>query len=424
MKKRILILGADGFIGRHIAFEFRTAGWEVIACARRVKALKNMGFKTFHADLSKRETHDPSFWKTAAEDCDVVINAAGLLNASDTVFEAVHVNAPKALYEAARRAQTVLISAVGIDTATTRFARWRRAGEALAQTHNVTCLRPGLVLGDTSYGGSSLLRALASVPLTPLPGGGTQIMNPIHAADLARVTREIVETPSQFGSGPHDIGGPEKVSQRQMIAGYRGWYGLRPSICFTLPKGLARWAGRCGDFMQMGPISTTALSQLEVGVLAKDTALTTKLKNKPRGFSDFINARPAGTQDLWQARLYLLRPVLRLTLIFMWVLSGLVGLLLPSEAFLPMLSGAALPDSALIAIARLGGLADLAIALALLRGWRLKLMGWIQLALVGGYSIGLTVLAPSLWLLPVGGLLKNIPILLLLCIFLILEEER
>lgn len=422
MNKQVLILGADGFIGRHIAFEFRAAGWQVLACARRVSALKHMGFETIQADLSKPDTHDPAFWK--GNPCDAVVNAAGLLNASDAVFDAVHVKAPAAIYAAFPKARKLLISAVGIDTPDTGFARWRRAGETLAQKHDVICLRPGLVLGDTSYGGSSLLRALASLPVTPLPGGGAQVMNPIHAADLARVVREMTESRSEFDTGPHEIGGPEPVTQAQMVAGYRGWLGLSPCQGVALPTWLAKVVGKVGDFMRLGPISSTALSQLETGVLANGTPLTAKLDHTPRGFTDFLNARPAGTQDLWQARLYLLRPLLRITLIFMWILSGLIGVFLPSDAFLPMLAGAPLPDWALIAIARLGGLADLAIAWALLRGWRLKLMGVIQIALVGGYTVGLSLLAPALWLLPVGGLLKNLPVLLLLLIFLILEEER
>lgn len=422
MRKRVLILGADGFIGRHIAFEFRAAGWQILACARRTRALKHMGFETLQADLSKAETHDPSFW--GEHICDAVINAAGLLNATEAVFEAVHIKAPEAVYRAMPDARKLLISAVGIDTPDTGFARWRRQGEILTRTHGAICLRPGLVLGDTSYGGSSLLRALASLPLTPLPGGGAQVMNPVHAADLAHVVREIMEDPSDFDKDPHDIGGPEAVTQAQMISGYRGWLGLAPCRNFTLPARLAALVGKIGDFMRLGPISSTALSQLETGVLADNATLAAQLDHKPRGFTDFVNARPAGTQDLWQARLYLLRPLLRIALIFMWILSGLVGLFLPPETFLPMLDGTFFPDWALVTIARLGGIADLGIAWALLRGWRLKLMGMVQISLVVGYTIGLSLLAPALWLLPVGGLLKNLPILLLLVIFLILEEER
>ena len=58
---RVLVLGADGFIGRHIAFQARDLGHEVLAQARRPSALAAMGFQTLKADLTAPATHDPAF---------------------------------------------------------------------------------------------------------------------------------------------------------------------------------------------------------------------------------------------------------------------------------------------------------------------------------------------------------------------------
>ena len=175
--------------------------------------------------------------------------------------------------------------------------------------------------------------------------------------------------------------------------------------------------------MRLGPISRTAVAQLQQGVLA-DTAVLGRLPASPRGFTEFLNARPAGTQDLWHARFYLLRALLRVVLVLLWLVSGLLGLFLPSESFLPLVAGSGLGDGVLIAMARLGGIADLALAFAILRGYRPVLMLWAQATLVLGYTLAFTVLAPMLWLLPLGGLLKNIPILALFLVAAILEQER
>lgn len=43
---------------------------------------------------------------------------------------------------------------------------------------------------------------------------------------------------------------------------------------------------------------------------------------------------------------------------------------------------------------------------------------------VGGYTLVFGLMIPTLWLEPYGGLLKNIPILLLILVHRILEEER
>jgi len=97
---KVLILGAAGFIGRHIAFAFREAGIIVIASARRVSRLSEMGFATLQADLTDPATHSPAFWAPHVDEVDWIINAAGLLTGSESDFKAVHVSAPSALYQA------------------------------------------------------------------------------------------------------------------------------------------------------------------------------------------------------------------------------------------------------------------------------------------------------------------------------------
>lgn len=44
--------------------------------------------------------------------------------------------------------------------------------------------------------------------------------------------------------------------------------------------------------------------------------------------------------------------------------------------------------------------------------------------MVLGYTLGLTLIAPALWLDPFGGLLKNLSIFALLLAHLALAEER
>lgn len=420
---KVLILGADGFIGRHLAFGLRAAGWPVVASARRVSRLERMGFETVAADLSAPEASTVGFWRERLAGITHVVNAAGVLSAPEDVSQAVHVTAPNAIYEAmGAGTKGVLISAVGIDESDTGFARHRREGEAVALAHGIMPLRAGLVLGETSYGGSSLARALAALPFaTPVVGRGDQPFNPVHAADLTTAVAHFLKRPAQ---GVQEIGGPEHVTQAEMLTGLRQWLGLGEVPVLRLPVWLCRAMGRIGDAMRLGPISVTAVTQLEAGVLAEPSAGVRDLPEPARGFSEFLAARPAGTQDLWHARLYLMRPVLRVVLAVLWFMSGLIGLFLPAAEFLPLIAGSGVPDGAALGLARLGGAADLLIAGALLRGWQPRAMAGVQAAMVLGYTAAFSVLAPMLWLLPLGGLLKNLPILALIAFSYVLEDER
>ena len=420
----VLILGADGFIGRHLAFGLRSQGWVVIASARRTKRLARMGFDTLRVDLASPQAADPEFWRPKVKGVTHLVNAAGVLSAPDTVYEAVHVTAPQALYQALpAQAQGLLISAIGIDQAQTSFALFRRAGEDAAQRHDISILRPGLVLGETSYGGSSLMRALAAYPLvTPVVGRGQQMFNPVHAADLARMVGHLLQHPPP--PGPHEVGGPEEITLADMTRSIRRWLGLGRAPLLKLPVRLAKVLGKVGDAMRLGPISTTAVTQLQTSVLAKPDQAIRDLPVQPRGFTQFITERPAGTQDLWHARLYLMRPALRLVLAFMWLTSGVIGLSLPASQFLPLIPDTGLSETALTVLARVGGIVDIAIALALLRGLRPRLIAAAQVLMILGYTTVFTLLAPALWLLPLGGLLKNVPLLALIAIQGVLEDER
>ena len=416
---KVLLLGADGFIGRHIAFHLRDQGIHVIAQARTSARLKRMGFATLQADLTHRATHSPAFWHPHLDANTHIINAAGLLTGPATAFEAVHVKAPAAAYAARHPgSQALLISAVGIE-ADTAFAHWRRRGEATATATEAITLRAGLVLADTSYGGSSLIRALAALPfITPVIGTGEQPFNPIHASDLAAIVLECLQNPTP---GIWDIGGPQTVSQTGILRATQSWLGLPQHPLWHIPLPLAHRLGQIGDALNIGPISATAVAQLNQGVLADPAPLLEKLNHKPRSFTQFLQSRPTGTQDLWQARLYLIKPLIRLTLATLWLASAALGLLTPPETYLAQI---ALPPTLALILAKTGGLADAALGLALLRNWRPKTTAILQLLLVAGYTLGLSLIAPALWLDPFGSLLKNLPILALILTHLALTEER
>ena len=137
-----------------------------------------------------------------------------------------------------------------------------------------------------------------------------------------------------------------------------------------------------------------------------------------------LDQRPAQSQDLWHARLYLLRPLIRMVLVALWLASGLLGVFADPARYLAALEPLTSDPATAIALATAMGVIDLALAGTLFAGWRLKELAIVQLALVAGYTSVLTVLDPGLWGDPFGGLLKNIPILALIVVHRILEEER
>ena len=117
-------------------------------------------------------------------------------------------------------------------------------------------------------------------------------------------------------------------------------------------------------------------------------------------------------------RLLLLRPVVRIALALLWLVSGLLGLFATDE--LARHVGPALAPW----LAAGSGAWDILLAGLVAFSIRPRLAFWLQFLSVAGYTAALTVTEPALWLDLYGPVLKNIPILALILVHRVLEEER
>src|SRR5437868_5462282 len=86
---RILVVGAGGFVGRHIVAELLAAGHVPVGAVRRVSDFANAfpGVAAVSVDLVRDLT--PADWLPRLKDIDGVVNAVGVLSGAD--MEAVHV---------------------------------------------------------------------------------------------------------------------------------------------------------------------------------------------------------------------------------------------------------------------------------------------------------------------------------------------
>lgn len=427
---RLLLTGANGFIGRYLLTACRGAGHDVVAAVRDPAALRRIWpeLETMAIDLN-RDT-DIATWLPRLQGIDAVVNCAGILQGSRSQSAtAIHRDGPAALFNAcaARGIRRVVqISAISADPeAGTEYAESKASGDTALRLHedlDWVILRPSLVYADGAYGGTALMRGLAALPLfLPVPGRGDQAFQPIHIDDLAAALLTILETPA-IRHRVIDPVGPDVVPLRTLLADLRQWLGLVPARPFHVPLPLVRLAGVIGDRIG-GTINGTAIRQMLHGNTGDAIVFTATTGVVPRGWHAGLAAMPAQVQDRWHARLYFLRPALRWTLALMWMVSGLLGLA-QAQTLAPAMLAPALGQSGAVAAGVAASLLDLLFAALLLRRWRPYPLAGLQIATILGYSLVLTVLAPLLWWDAFGPLLKNIPILVAVAMLAALEEER
>jgi uncharacterized protein YbjT (DUF2867 family) len=426
---RVLLLGAGGFIGREIFAALTARGHRVVPAVRKAGSAPPFAAeRAVVVDLDRDVAADA--WVPRLEGIDAVVNCAGILQGSRTrSIDAIHRRAPIALFEACERAgvrRVIQVSAISADReAGTEYALTKLAADdrLRASPLDWIVVRPSLVVARGAYGGTALLRAMAALPFAiPLPGAGAQRFQPIHVDDLCTLIAKALETDALVRR-TIDAVGPEVVTLRELLEDYRRWLGFERVAALAIPRGLVRAAARLGDRIG-GPLNSTSLAQLEYGNTGDYAAFHAATGIDALSWQEQLARDPAHTQDRWHARLYFVRPALRVSLVLLWLASGFAGLaalrewapLLTSRTGLPLaVSGVALITACV---------ADIVIAMLIMRRWKPRRLALAQALAIVGYSTAATVLWPSLWAESLGPLLKNIPILAAVLALGAIEEER
>lgn len=425
---RILLLGAGGFIGRHILADLLLSGHEVVGVARSTGSLARAfpDARFIQSDLA--QALRASDWDRHVAGVEVIVNAAGLLRGPD--LDAVHRGMPSALYEAAEAAgvrRVVLISAISARAdVDTDYSRSKLAGEAVLRATNLdwTILRPSLIYGDGSYGGTSLLRGMAGLPLAMLiPGDGAFAFTPLHVRDLACTVR--ITCAAQFPAGQSlEPVGPETLTLLEMLTRYRAWLDFGRARFVSVPLPIMRLLGRIGDFLGDGPISTNSLEQMIAGNAGESAAFSDAIGFMPRSLDAALLDRPALVQDRWHARLFFLAPVLQGVLVLMWLASAWLGLFHGANETERLVNAFGLPDSWRSPLQIGSSLIDIAIAGQILVDRSASRSAITQLCVVCGYTVVIGTGLPMLWLDPLGPLLKNLPVMAAIAIYGVIGNKR
>ena len=104
----------------------------------------------------------------------------------------------------------------------------------------------------------------------------------------------------------------------------------------------------------------------------------------------------------------------RLSLALLWLLTATVSLTAGKAIGVEVLQSAGITAPLIDPLIWAGSLLDLGIGLWLLSGRALRWCCTLQLIVIVGYSLLLSLMAPALWLHPFGPLSKNAPILVLI----------
>ena len=202
VKKKILIFGATGQIGRHLIRKLTKNNYKVICQTRNLhKAifLKTSG-SIGYIDIKETKIFDYEKVIGLVDNADIVINLIGILFESGKIntFEKIHTLFPKFLSEICNKKNKHLIhiSSLGVENASdSKYAVSKAEGEnkIFENLPSATILKPSIVYSVNDSFTTRFMSLLNFFPIFPLYYGGKTKFAPIHASDLTDIIFHVIE---------------------------------------------------------------------------------------------------------------------------------------------------------------------------------------------------------------------------------------
>ncbi len=294
----VTVFGGTGFLGRHVVRRLRANGFAVrIACRHPQGAeSRDPKIQTVRADV-----RNPISIEAALVNAWGVVNAVSLYveHGRDT-FQAIHVNAARAIAQGAREAgaeRLIQVSGIGADTASrSLYVRKRAEGEHAVQLAfpGAVIVRPAVMFGDDGGFITTVLDLMRKLPAYPMFGRGQTRMQPVAVDDVAEAAARILLRPEREPA-LYEFGGPEVFTYEDFLRTVAREAGLRP-LLVPFPFGAWHLLARIAENLPRPPVTRNQVELMEVDtVTSPQTPGLRELGIVPQPVKDAVRdlARPS-----------------------------------------------------------------------------------------------------------------------------------
>jgi NADH dehydrogenase len=265
----VLVTGASGFVGGHVVRALVAGGERVRGMVRDLagaRSLEGVECELVQGDMTDRES-----LAAAVEGCEAVVHLVSILAGKPADFERLMIQGTRdllAVSEAAGVGRFVLMSALGTNEETRDLvpyygAKWAMEQDVQASRIPSVAFRPSFVFASDGGALAQFSRIARLAPVTPVPGPGTQRIQPIWADDVAAYFAAAV---SDAGvSGIVELGGPDVVTWNEFWAQLKAALGTsRPTM--HIPFALMRPAAAFLEVLPgSAPVTRDQLKMLSAG---------------------------------------------------------------------------------------------------------------------------------------------------------------
>jgi uncharacterized protein YbjT (DUF2867 family) len=241
----ILVIGASGFLGRHVAKALLAGGHTVRCMARdtsKVQDLADAGCEVVQGDILDATLVEHALESVqAAYICVHTLSPQGA-NSSDQDFMGVEMTGLQNIVRACETQgvrRLIYVTSIGISpdapSAWLR-GRWQTEQFLFNSGFDVTAIRPGMIVGRGGTGFEAVLSG-AKRPVAIAMGSGKQKMRTVAVEDLAYYLVGVLHDPRSFGHH-YDVGSDDVLTMDQMIDIAAECLGRRPPLKIHVPQTL------------------------------------------------------------------------------------------------------------------------------------------------------------------------------------------
>jgi NADH dehydrogenase len=305
---KVLVTGGTGVIGEAAITELLRQGHEVRLLTRKADDDAKQwpaGVEPWSASIC-----DQSELKGCADDCDLVLHIAGIMEESPPrlTYESVNVEGTRNVVREAERSKAgrfIFISSLGAEAGTSAYHRSKRRAEEVVRgfAGGWTILRPGNVYGPGDEVMSRLLTMVRTLPVVPVIGSGDEKFQPIWVDDIVAAISESVRRTDLHGR-TLELAGEERTSINEILDRLTEITGRSPAR-IPIPSFIANvgitMASMIGAKL---PISESQVTMLSEGNFIKTpgtNALTSVFHIKPTpldsGLRKLADVQPEQTPE-------------------------------------------------------------------------------------------------------------------------------
>lgn len=239
--KKVLLAGATGYLGKHIAAELKRQGYPSKIIVRNKS---KVSYDTEPFEIIVAEVTKPESLAACMEDVDVVISTVGITKQKDglTYMDVDYQANLNLLTEAERSGvkKFIYISAFNADKLT--HLKIGNAKERFVEEVEKSALEYCIIRPNGFFSDMEEFLKMAKKGKAELFGNGNFKMNPIHGEDLAEVCVKAIESSDR----QIEIGGPEIYTHKEMVELAFKAVGKEPKIRY-MPEWLRKmvlWSAR------------------------------------------------------------------------------------------------------------------------------------------------------------------------------------